>query len=224
MIPLGDDNSARRIVPLATYALIVLNLLAFLLELVQPNIERFLTEWGTVPAQITAGQGLVTLLTSIFLHAGWAHLIGNMTFLWIFGDNVEDAFGHGLYLLFYLLCGLAASLAQVFLTPASTLPGVGASGAISGLLAAYVIMFGSNRVRVMMGGGIGTVPAYVMIGLWIVFQFVNGLAAFAETAQTGGVAYGAHIGGFVAGLLLTVALRGLAGERLAGPARPSRPR
>jgi membrane associated rhomboid family serine protease len=207
MMPLGDDDSARRTTPLVTYALIAINVLVFFVELAQPDIERFLFEWGTIPSQIMAGKGWITLITSMFLHGGWAHLLGNMLFLWIFGDNIEDAFGHALYLIFYLVCGLAASLAQVFLTPTSDLPGVGASGAISGVLAAYIVMFGGNRVRVLMGNVITAVPAYVMIGLWILLQFVNQFASIADTAETGGVAYGAHIGGFIAGLILTEIMR-----------------
>src|SRR6266545_2758826 len=214
MMPLGDDDSARRTLPVVTYVLIAINVLVFvLLELPNPNLDEFINRWGTVPAEIMAGRGLLTLLTSMFLHGGWAHLGGNMLFLWIFGDNVEDAFGHVLYLIFYLVTGLAASMAQVLLDPSSTVPGVGASGAISGVLAGYIVMFGSNRVRVLMGGVLTTVPAYVMIGLWIVVQFLNGFASIANTAQTDGVAYGAHVGGFIAGLVLTFLLRGFTRQR-----------
>lgn len=209
MLPLGDDNSRRRLLPVVTYALIVINLLVFvLIELPSPDLDALIMAWGTVPSEIVAGRGLITLLTSMFLHGGWAHLGGNMLFLWIFGDNVEDALGYGLYLAFYLVSGLAASLAQVVLDTSSSIPGVGASGAISGVLAAYIVMFGSNRVRVLMGRVITSVPAYMMIGVWIALQFVNGVASLATTAQTGGVAYGAHIGGFIAGLILTFLLRG----------------
>ena len=223
MMPLGDDDSGRRTLPVVTYALIAINVLVFvLLELPNPNLDAFINQWGTIPAEIMAGRGLLTLLTSMFLHGGWAHLLGNMLFLWIFGDNVEDAFGHGLYLIFYLVTGLAASMAQVLLSPSSTIPGVGASGAISGVLAAYIVMFGSNRVRVLMGGMLTTVPAYVMIGLWIVLQFVNGFASIADTAQTDGVAYGAHVGGFIAGLILTFLLRGFARPQGIGTIRSDR--
>jgi membrane associated rhomboid family serine protease len=211
MLPLGDDNTGRRTLPIVTYALIAINVLVFVLfELPNPNLDQFINQWGTVPAQIMAGNGLITLLTSMFLHGGWAHLGGNMLFLWIFGDNVEDRFGHVIYLVFYLVCGLVASMAQVLLSPSSTIPGVGASGAISGVLAAYIIMFGSNRVRVLIGGMLTAVHAYVMIGLWIVLQFVNGFASIANTSETDGVAYGAHVGGFIAGLVLTFLLRGFA--------------
>ncbi len=204
MLPLGDDNSQRRIVPVVTYALIALNVLVYFYEISQPDIETFLVTWGTVPALITAGEGYITLFTSMFLHDpfSWLHLLSNMLFLWIFGDNIEDAFGHAPYLLFYLACGVAASLAQVFATPDSTAPGVGASGAISGVMGAYLLMFGGNRMRVLIGPVLTTVPAFVMIGLWIVLQFVNGFGAVADN-----VAYWAHIGGFIAGIVGAFFLR-----------------
>jgi membrane associated rhomboid family serine protease len=151
----------------------------------------------------------------MFLHGGWLHLGGNMLFLWIFGDNVEDAFGHVLYLVFYLVCGIVASLAQVLINTSSTVPGVGASGAIAGVLAAYIVLFGSRPVRVLMQGYLTTVPSYVMIGLWIVTQLLSGFAGLSDT-QGGGVAYWAHIGGFFAGLVLTFLLRGFARPQVAG--------
>src|SRR5262245_5239403 len=121
MLPLGDDDSDRRTVPIVTYAIIAINILVFVLfELTSPNLDAFLTRWGTIPAQIVAGKGLVTLITSMFLHANLVHIGGNMLFLWIFGDNVEDAFGHLIYLIFYFVCGIAASLAQVLVSPSST--------------------------------------------------------------------------------------------------------
>lgn len=205
MLPLGDDNSDRKTFPFVTYALIAINVLVFvLLELPQgQNLDAFLTRWGTVPAQIMAGNGLVTLITSMFLHGGWLHLGSNMLFLWIFGDNVEDAFGHGLYLLFYFVCGIAASFAHILVDTTSTIPGVGASGAIAGVLAAYIVLFGARPVRVLMGGILTSVPSYVMIGLWFVTQLVSGFGG-----QSDGVAYWAHIGGFIAGLVLTFVLRG----------------
>jgi membrane associated rhomboid family serine protease len=210
MFPLGDEERGRMITPIVTFLLVAINVVVFLIELAQPNPEAFIMRWGATPAQITAGEAWITLITSMFLHGGWGHLLGNMVFLWVFGDNVEDAFGHVLYLVFYFVCGIAASLAHIFLSPDSNVPAVGASGAISGLLGAYILMFGSNRVRVLIGYFITTVPAYLMIGLWIVLQFINGFASIAETAETGGggVAYAAHVGGFIAGLILTLVLRG----------------
>lgn len=209
MMPLGDDDSGRRTLPIVTYALIGINVLVYLVEIMSGDPAAFVTRWGTVPAEITAGHQLHTLFTSMFLHdpSSWLHLLGNMLFLWIFGDNVEDAFGHGLYTVFYLVCGLAAGLAQVLVSPHSDIPGIGASGAIAGVLAGYIVMFGSNPVRVSMGGGVTSVPAYVMIGLWIVLQVISGFGSFGNNG--GGVAYFAHIGGFVAGLVLTFLLRGI---------------
>lgn len=213
MLPLGDDDSGRRIVPFVNYVLIAINVLVFVLvELPQSDIESFFMRWGTVPSHILAGQDYVTLLTSMFLHGGWMHLIGNMVFLWIFGDNVEDAFGHVLYLIFYLVCGLAASLAHVLVSGAAggaDVPSVGASGAIAGVLGSYILMFKSNRVRVLLGRTMTTVPAYAMIGVWIVTQLLSGIGGL--SGSTGdNVAYWAHIGGFFAGLVLTFVLRGFA--------------
>jgi membrane associated rhomboid family serine protease len=219
MLPIGDDDSDRRTIPFVTYALIAINVLVFvLLELPQgENLDAFLTRWGTIPAQIIAGQGLITLITSMFLHGGWLHLGSNMLFLWIFGDNVEDAFGHVLYLIFYLVCGLAASLAQVLINTSSNVPGVGASGAIAGVLAGYIVLFGSRPVRVLMQGVITSVPSYVMIGLWIVTQLLSGFGSLGDV-QSGGVAYWAHIGGFFTGLVLTFLLRGFVRAQSAGAA------
>jgi membrane associated rhomboid family serine protease len=212
VIPIGDQNANRRTLPVVTYGLIAVNVVVFLVELNQPDPQSYIFRWGAVPLRVSHGLALETLVTSTFLHAGWAHLLGNMLFLFVFGDNVEDAFGHVRYLFFYLACGVLANLGQTVLAPAAGLPGVGASGAISGVLAAYLLMFGTNPVRVLIGIIPAVVPAYVMIGVWILLQFVNGVAAVGATAQTGGIAYGAHIGGFVGGLLMTPFLR---------PARPS---
>jgi membrane associated rhomboid family serine protease len=207
VIPIGDDNTYRRTFPVVTYGLIAINMVVFFVELGQADPQAYITMWGVTPSQVSAGHSLVTLLTSMFLHAGWAHLLGNMLFLFIFGDNVEDAFGHVKYLLFYLVCGFAAALSQIYLAPSSNVPSIGASGAISGVLAAYVVMFRNNPVRVLFGFFPAVVPAYVMIGVWIVLQFVSGAASFAYTQQSGGVAYGAHVGGFLAGLILAFVLR-----------------
>ena len=214
MFPIGDDNTRERGPALINYLLILVNVLVFLYEVSQPDVQEFILQWGAIPRYISHGERLVTLITSMFLHGGWMHLIGNMVFLYVFGDNVEDAFGHIPYLIFYLLVGIAAGLAQVFMADNSRLPGVGASGAISGVMAAYLLMFAGNRVRVFMFFTIVTLPAFVVIGLWIVMQFFNGVAATAHTQQTGGVAYAAHIGGFIAGLLLTPLMRGAGRRRM----------
>ena len=219
MLPIGDDDSDRRTFPFVTIALIAINVLVFvLLELPQgDNLDAFLTRWGTIPAQIAAGNGLITLITSMFLHGGWLHIGSNMLFLWIFGDNIEDTFGHWLFLLFYLVCGIAAGLAQVFMNTSSDIPGVGASGAIAGVLAAYIVLFGSRPVRVLMSGYLTNVPSYMMIGLWFVTQLISGFGG-----QSDGVAYWAHIGGFITGLVLTFLLRGFTRSRTAGVTAASR--
>jgi membrane associated rhomboid family serine protease len=223
MMPLGDDNSGRRIIPFVTYALIAINVLVyFFIELASPNVEEFIFKWGSIPTQILSGNGLITLITSQFLHdpSSILHLASNMLFLWIFGDNVEDAFGHVIYLIFYLVCGIAANIAQALAAPTAEVPGVGASGAIAGVMGAYIVMFGGNRIRVLLGRAITTVPSYVMIGLWIVLQFVSGFGSIGDTG--GGVAYWAHIGGFVVGAALAFLLRGIARPQLAGAASTRR--
>jgi membrane associated rhomboid family serine protease len=213
MFPIGDENQGGR-APLITWALIGLNALAFFLELSQGSqgaLQSFVTAWGVVPREYSTGRDLPpsiplpfwsTLVTSMFLHGGWAHLGGNMLYLWIFGDNLERLMGHARYALFYLLTGIAAGLAHIAFNASSTVPSVGASGAISGILGGYLLLFPRNRVRVLTRGGIAHVPAYVMLGLWILIQFVSGVGSISRTEQTGGVAYMAHIGGFVAGLVL----------------------
>ena len=207
MFPIGDDNSARRTLPVVTYALILLNVLFFLVEL--SGGDPFIQQWSVVPRRLLANPAgdFPTVLTSMFMHAGWVHLLGNMLYLWIFGDNVEDNFGHVKFLIFYLLCGVAATFAQVMMSANSTVPNLGASGAIAGVLGAYILLFPKGQVRVLMGRGVIPVPALVVIGFWIVLQLVSGVGAISNTAETGGVAYMAHIGGFFAGLILTFVLR-----------------
>ena len=216
MFPIGDDDSARRTVPIVTYAFIVLNVLFFFVEL--SGGEPFIEHWSVVPRRLTANPGgdFITVFTSMFMHGGWLHLGGNMLYLWIFGDNVEDRFGHAKFAVFYLLCGIAATVAQVVVNASSNIPNLGASGAIAGVLGAYLILFPRGQVRVLMGRGVVPMPALVVIGLWIVLQFVNGVGAITQSAETGGVAYMAHIGGFVAGLVLTFLFRSRGTETTAG--------
>ena len=209
MLPIGDDNSGRRITPVVTYTLIALNVLVFFLEL--NNGEAFVDRWAFVPARFLADPAgdFVTLFTSMFMHAGWLHILGNMLYLWIFGDNVEDRFGHGLYLVFYILCGLGATFAQMALNPNSNIPNVGASGAIAGVLGAYLVMFPRGRVNVLLGRFVTPMSALIVIGFWILLQVFAQVNAFTASSQTeGGVAYMAHIGGFVAGVILTFLLGG----------------
>jgi membrane associated rhomboid family serine protease len=214
MFPVGDDQVAGGPPKLVTVALIALNVLAFLLELGQGSegaLQSFIQAWGVVPREYTTGHDIApliplpfwsTLLTSMFLHGGWMHLGGNMLYLWIFGDNLEKVMGNARFLLFYLVCGIAAGLAHIVFSGGSTVPTVGASGAISGILGGYMVLFPRNRVRVLTRGGIMAVPAFAMLGFWIVIQLISGFGSIATTADTGGVAYLAHVGGFLAGLLL----------------------
>jgi membrane associated rhomboid family serine protease len=214
MFPIGDENEHAGIA-FVTIGLIVANVLAFLIEINRPEraLQAFIFAWGVVPREFAVGTDLPplipfpfwsTLFTSMFLHGGWGHLGGNMLFLWIFGDNIEHRVGHLRFLLFYLACGLAASFAHILFNSGSNIPAVGASGAISGVLGGYLLMFPKNRVYVVTWGGVMAVPAIFMLGLWIVTQFINGVGSIAVTDETagGGVAYVAHIGGFVAGLIL----------------------
>src|SRR5215208_487369 len=204
MLPIGDDDSQRRTVPIVTYALIVINVLFFLVEL--SSGDAFIQRWSVVPRRLLANPvgDFITVFTAMFMHGGWMHLIGNMLYLWIFGDNVEDRLGQAKFLIFYLLCGIVATFAQVLVNPNSNVANLGASGAIAGVLGAYLLMFPRSQVRVMMGRGIIPMPALVVIGFWAVLQFINGFGAIATTEQTtgGGVAYMAHVGGFIAGLIL----------------------
>jgi membrane associated rhomboid family serine protease len=206
MLPLGDDDSARRTVPVVTYALIAINVLFFLVELTAG--DAFINRWSVVPRQLLAHPAaeFITIFTAMFMHAGWLHLGGNMLYLWIFGDNVEDRLGHAKFLIFYLLCGIAAFFAQALFDPSSNVPNLGASGAIAGVLGAYLIMFPGERVNVMMGRGIIPMPALVVIGFWFLLQVFS---SFGTVSSEGGVAYMAHVGGFIAGMVLAVVLGGM---------------
>jgi membrane associated rhomboid family serine protease len=224
MLPVGDDGE-RGLAPV-TLGLVVLNVLAFVFELSRPSsaaLQSFVQAWGVVPREYSLGRDLApaiplpfwsTLFTSMFLHGGWAHLGGNMLYLWIFGDNVEKRLGAGRYLFFYLACGVAAALAHIAFNSGSTVPTVGASGAISGVLGGYLVLFPRNQVRVLTRGGVATVPAVMMLGLWIVIQLLSGMGSITEAGASDGVAYLAHVGGFVAGVLLVKIL-------VAGGRRPA---
>lgn len=208
MLPVGDDDSARRTFPVVTLTLVALNVIFFIIEM--SGGEQFIMSWSFIPRRFLADPagGLVTIFAAMFMHAGLLHLGGNMLYLWIFGDNVEDRFGHLKFVLFYLICGVAATFAQLAFNPGSQVPNVGASGAIAGVLGAYLLLFPGSRVRVMMGTGVVPMPALMVIGVWILLQFVSGIGSLSNTADTGGVAYMAHIGGFVAGFALTFLFRG----------------
>jgi len=214
MFPVGDEQIQGGPPAFVTWALIAINVLAFLLEVSRPSpgaLAAFIDAWGVVPREYAAVRDLPptiplpfwsTLVTSMFLHGGWMHLGGNMLYLWIFGDNLEKVMGPVRFVAFYLLCGLAASAAHILSNMSSAVPAVGASGAISGVLGGYLLLFPKNRIRVLTRGGIAQVPAIAVLGLWILIQFINGVGSVTATSETDGVAYMAHIGGFAAGLLL----------------------
>ncbi len=212
MIPLNDDNPTER-TPVVTIVCIVACVLVFFYQASLPSDsgDRFVLQYGAIPALVFGQDNLpemdvtipayTTLITSMFLHGGWMHLIGNMLYLWIFGNNIEDVMGHAKYVAFYLTCGILAALSHALTDPSSLVPMVGASGAISGVLGAYVLLFPRARVLVLMPGlGATRVPAGVVLGMWFVMQLLSGGMSIGSTG--GGVAFFAHIGGFVAGMAL----------------------
>lgn len=238
IFPIADDNSDRTTTPIVNYLLIAINVLVFVFFQQLGTNEKFTYAFSTVPEEIVTGKDIstpdrvvmhpvtgqrvlvpglqptpgsvyLTLITSMFMHGGIAHIFGNMLFLWIFGDNLENTMGHVRYLVFYLICGILASLAHVITTvmfatdPSSLLiPSLGASGAISGVLGGYILLHPKRRVTVILFRFLTDVPAYVAIGIWFAFQLISGLGIFGGGSQQGGVAYAAHIGGFIAGLVL----------------------
>jgi membrane associated rhomboid family serine protease len=207
MLPIGDDNSSRKTFPFVTYALIALNILIFLLEL--SGGDAFILSWSFIPARFLSNPAgeFMTIFTAMFMHAGWIHLLGNMLYLWIFGDNVEDRVGHIKFLLFYLACGIAATFAQFIFSASSNIPNLGASGAIAGVLGAYLLLFPRGKVLMLFFRIITPVPAWVALGFWIILQLISGAGSLATASQTGGVAYMAHIGGFITGMILILPFR-----------------
>lgn len=216
MIPIKDNIPSRRFA-FVNYGLIILNVLVFGLQLMQAaNLESFVNRYAFIPGQISSGLDIGDILrifTSMFMHGGWMHLVGNMLYLWIFGDNVEDALGHLGYLVFYLLAGFLAAFAHFFFNPQSVIPTVGASGAIAGVLGAYLVFYPSNRVYTFIPIGffsrLTLVPSFVVLGLWFVLQLFSGFLSIGAADQ-GGVAFWAHIGGFVFGLLIGLLFKGRA--------------
>jgi len=233
MFPIGDDNSDRTITPYVNYLIIAVNVIVFVFLQGMSGDNLFTYSYATVPGEILTGRDIVTdakvitdpltgdhltipglgptaipvyftLITSMFMHGGWLHLGGNMLYLWIFGDNIENAIGHRRYLFFYLLCGIVASMRHVLVTKLLgqdlLVPSLGASGAISGVLGAYILLFPRRRVTMFFIRFITHVSAFWAIGIWIVFQIVSGLGMLGGGAS--GVAYAAHVGGFIAGLAL----------------------
>jgi membrane associated rhomboid family serine protease len=207
MIPVSDDNSLRKSTPAATYALILINIAVFFMELA--GGEPFILKWSFTPSHFLEHPGaeFPTLFTSMFMHAGWGHLIGNMLYLWIFGDNVEDRLGKIPYIIFYILSGLGADFLQLFFNPGSSVPNLGASGAIAGVLGAYILFFPSGRVNVLVGRSMTQMSSWIVIGIWFLLQFFSGVAASTGSQDTGGIAYMAHIGGFLAGLAMAFIFR-----------------
>jgi membrane associated rhomboid family serine protease len=203
MIPLRDVIPSRT-VPFLTVSIIILNILAWFYELALPreDLPLFLQQFGVVPAYFT----LPTLVSSMFLHGSWSHVLGNMWYLWIFGDNVEDRMGHGRFLIFYLLCGFVAAFGQIFIDPTSTLPTIGASGAIAGVMGAYFVLYPQSRVLTLIPlivfWEIVELPAIFLLGFWFLMQLFSA-GAIAVTANThgGGVAFMAHVAGFTFGLI-----------------------
>lgn len=204
VIPLGDDDAHNKSPPFVTWGLIAVNILIFLLELA--GGEEFVMKWAFIPSHFIANpvSEFPTIFTSMFMHAGWAHLGGNMLYLWIFGGNVEDTYGKIPFLIFYIVCGVAATFAQLFFNADSSLPNIGASGAIAGVLGAYILLFPQDRIRVLIGRGITQLPALIVIGFWFILQFISGIGSLSSTSEEGGVAYMAHIGGFAAGFLIAI--------------------
>jgi membrane associated rhomboid family serine protease len=211
MFPIADINPTRR-VPYVTWIFIGINIIVFLSQLGMSQEQLFNTyvNDAIVPALVTRDpfslETFLDFIRSMFFHGGWAHILGNMLYLWIFGDNIEDRFGKVLYIVFYLLCGFVAGIAQIVIDPTSRIPLVGASGAIAGVLGAYLIMFPGIRVRGLLLLGVFTqfteFPAIVVLGFWFVTQLFSGVASLGVETATGGVAFFAHIGGFVAGVVL----------------------
>ena len=226
MFPIGDDNSDRRIQPYINYALIALNIIVFVFLQGIGGNDAFTYAFSLVPREITTGTDLVGLqtvtdaltgktgqiqnydtplpvcfnfLSSMFMHGDIMHIFGNMLFLWVFGDNIENRLGHVRYAIFYFLCGVAAALGQILMQTDSIIPMLGASGAISGVLGGYLLLFPRRSVKAIIFNFFTTVPAYVALGIWIIYQVIQG---YLTPAGTGGVAYAAHIGGFIAGLVL----------------------
>jgi membrane associated rhomboid family serine protease len=224
MFPIGDDNSDRTLTPVINYVFIGINILVFVLLQGIGSNDAFTYAFSLVPKEITTGVDLTgmqaisvgdqtariqnypaplgvyfNVLSSMFMHGDFSHIFGNMLFLWVFGDNLENRLGHLRYAIFYLVCGLAAALSQVFMDTNSIIPMLGASGAISGVLGGYLLLFPHRRIKAILFNFLTEVPAYVALGIWIVYQIV---VAYLTPAGTGGVAYAAHIGGFIAGLAL----------------------
>jgi membrane associated rhomboid family serine protease len=201
MIPLSDATRRPASFSVVTTGIIVANAIVFAMELA--GGDAFVTKWSEIPAAIVAGHNWITILTAMFMHAGWMHIIGNMVFLWAFGPEIEDAMGVPKYLAFYLLSGLVASLAQTVMMPTSTIPNLGASGAIAGVMGAFLVTYPRDKIRSLLFLGwfvrVTYIPAVLLIGFWFVIQLFSQLGSVADAQSGGGVAYAAHVGGFIFG-------------------------
>ena len=201
MIPLSDASRKPASFPIMTTAIIIMNVIVFVMELM--GGDAFVLRWSEIPANVVAGHNWITILTAMFMHGGWLHIIGNMVFLWAFGPEIEDAMGPLKYLAFYLLSGLAASLAQTAIMPHSTVPNLGASGAIAGVMGGFLITYPRDQIRTVLLLGwftrITFIPAALLIGLWFLIQLLDQVGSVAANVQGGGVAYAAHVGGFIFG-------------------------
>jgi membrane associated rhomboid family serine protease len=232
MFPLRDDVPGRR-PPLAVWALLFVNALIFLHEaqLSSAALEQFIGHYALVPARLTAPGGLAeywpTLFTHMFLHGGWMHIIGNMWYLWIFGDNVEDRFGSAGFLILYLTGGLAAAALQIYVDPHATVPSLGASGAIAAVLGAYLVLYPKARVitlvPIFLFPWFVSIPAVVWLGLWFVQQYLSGLGSLSQGTEAGGVAYWAHVGGFLFGVVVGIGARWVSTDEPKTGARPALP-
>jgi len=204
IFPIGDTQVQGGYKPYVSYTFIIINVLVFFYEAsLGDAVHGFVMTYGTIPLEITSGEDYFTLFTSMFLHGGWMHLIGNMLFLWVFADNIEAKIGSARFVLFYLIGGLAASLAHVMFNTTSQIPSVGASGAIAAVMGAYLVMFPKSKIKMLVIILFRSfhIPAFLFLGLWMGQQLIAGVGSLDETSDTAGVAWWAHIGGFVAGLL-----------------------
>ncbi len=208
IFPIGDDQVKGGSKPFFSYLFIGINIIVFLYQVIlpPPELDWFVFHYGSIPAEISQGNNLFTLFTSMFLHGGWVHLIGNMLFLWVFGDNIEAIMGNFNFLIFYIAGGLAAAISHILAGPGSMVPAIGASGAISAVLGAYLILFPASKIRVLVVYFFRSfyMPAVFFLGVWIVQQLISGYFSLSKTtsqAQHGGVAWWAHIGGFGFGLI-----------------------
>ncbi len=213
IFPIGDQNEKSSITPIITRLLVAINVIVFIYQMSLKDenaVSAFTYKYGMIPVEITNGMDAYTLITSMFLHGGLLHLLGNMLMLWIFGDNLEVKFGRKFYLLFYVVCGLVAALAQTFTDTQSQVPMVGASGAISGCLGAYLVLFPKNKVKILFFFIVFRIAAFIVIGMWAVGQVLSTyytLSLKTAHTQSDNIAYAAHIGGFVAGMVWALVFR-----------------